>query len=57
MQFYLKLQLITVYNTFYGTPTQISSYGAETENMILANLGCYKLKATQGVKTTSTIEA
>jgi hypothetical protein len=27
------------------------SYSAETGKMILANLGCYKLKATPGVKT------
>jgi hypothetical protein len=27
----------------YGAPTQFRSYGAETEKMILANRGCYKV--------------
>jgi hypothetical protein len=29
------------------------NYGAKTGKMILASLRCYKLSATQGVKTTS----
>jgi hypothetical protein len=29
------------------------SYGAETGKMILANLGCYKLKETPRIKTTN----
>jgi hypothetical protein len=41
---------------FYGAPTQVRSYCAE--ELILANLGCYKLRAKQpGVKTTSLTEA
>jgi hypothetical protein len=35
---------------FYDTQTQFRSYGIETGKMILVNLGCYKPKATQGVK-------
>jgi hypothetical protein len=38
---------------FYGTLTQFSLYDAETEEIIVAYLGCYKLKATPGFKTTS----
>jgi hypothetical protein len=38
---------------FSSTQTQLRLYGAKTRKMILANLGCYKLEATPGVKTTS----
>jgi hypothetical protein len=30
----------------YGSQTKCWSYGAETGNMMFANLGCKKLKAT-----------
>jgi hypothetical protein len=36
---------------------QFRSYGAEPKKIILANLGCYKLKATQGIETISSAEA
>jgi hypothetical protein len=38
---------------YFIAPTQFKLYGTETVKMILANLRCYKLKATPGVKTTS----
>jgi hypothetical protein len=38
---------------FYSAPRQLTSYGAETGKLILANLGDFKLKGTSGVKTTS----
>jgi hypothetical protein len=31
----------------------LGSYGPETGKVIFANLGCYKLNATLGIKTTS----
>jgi hypothetical protein len=31
--------------SFFGSPAHFRSYYAETGNMTLANIGCYKLKA------------
>jgi hypothetical protein len=44
---------VIIFVWFNGVSTQFRSYGTETGKMILANLGCKKLKATPGVKTTS----
>jgi hypothetical protein len=42
---------------FYGAPTQFRLYDAETGNMILAYLRCYKLEAKLGAKTISPARA
>jgi hypothetical protein len=50
-------QPIDTFVWFYGAPAQFRSFGDETGTMILTYLGCYSLKATPGVKTTSPAEA
>jgi hypothetical protein len=43
---YIYIILVKIcFDWFYSTPTQFRSHGTETGKMILAYLGCYKLKA------------
>jgi hypothetical protein len=47
VKYYYHVNITTLLVWFYVAPIQFRSYHAGTVKMILAILGCYKLKTTQ----------